>query len=131
MIPSFLPMKPPNMRSFPLLPLLLIFSLFFTTTLAIQKSLAGVIDWHTKLLGIPRMDLPPTFHNVSFGAAGEKEVVVSVTNQGVLGMLDAEDGSISECTHCGMTIGSLTGSSTISISYKQSGVLLFPPQPSF
>ncbi|KAJ9104572.1 hypothetical protein QFC21_002070 [Naganishia friedmannii] len=66
--------------------------------LAIQKSLAGVVDWHTQLIGIPRHDLAPGFHRVPAvvnGSVGtEQDVVVVLTDHNVLAVLDPADGGI-------------------------------------
>lgn len=57
---------------------------------AITKSLAGVIDWHKPLIGIPRPDIPPAFHRIS----NNQETILTVTDSNVFASLNIGDGSI-------------------------------------
>ena len=57
---------------------------------AVQKSLAGKIDWHKSLIGVPRQDLTPAFISLLEG----KDGLVLVTERNVLAVLDAEDGQV-------------------------------------
>lgn len=57
---------------------------------AVQKSLAGKIDWHKSLIGVPRQDFEPAFVKVS----GDKDGVVFVTERNVLAVLDAKNGEV-------------------------------------
>lgn len=64
---------------------------------AVQRSLAGKIDWHKSLIGIPRQEFPPTFtksitHTDS--SKEEKDVLVTITEKNVLAALKAEDGEV-------------------------------------
>lgn len=65
---------------------------------AIQKSLAGVVDWHKALIGVPREDLAPSFQRIPAlnGSDATQDVVVTVTDHNVLAVLDPTDGNISE-----------------------------------
>jgi hypothetical protein len=65
---------------------------------AIQKSLAGVVDWHKALIGVPRLDLEPSFQRIPAlnGSDVLQDVVVTVTDHNVLAVLDPADGNISE-----------------------------------
>ena len=67
-----------------------------TPAFAVQRSLAGVIDWHKPLIGIARPDLEPV---MSKGPSGGSEVWVA-TRSNVLAVLDGETGNISELRRC-------------------------------
>lgn len=58
---------------------------------AVQQSLAGVIDWHKPLIGIPRQDLTPLVWK-----EGGKEKWVVGTRSNVLAVLDGREGEIGE-----------------------------------
>lgn len=66
---------------------------------AIQKSLAGVVDWHKALIGVPRLDLEPSFQRIPAlnGLDAVQDVVVTVTDHNILAVLDPADGNIGEC----------------------------------
>ncbi|KAF7289031.1 hypothetical protein HMN09_01351100 [Mycena chlorophos] len=55
--------------------------------LAIQEADVGVIDWHTKLVGVPLA--PPIIHHSSNGS-----VIIVPTTSNVLAALNAADGSV-------------------------------------
>jgi hypothetical protein len=64
---------------------------------AVQRSLAGKIDWHKSLIGIPRQEFPPTFtksitHTGS--SKEEKDVLIAITEKNVLAVLEAKDGEV-------------------------------------
>lgn len=65
---------------------------------AIQKSLAGVVDWHKALIGVPRADLSPSFQRIPAlnGTGVDQDVLVTVTDHNVLAVLNPVDGDICE-----------------------------------
>jgi hypothetical protein len=69
---------------------------------AIQKSLAGVVDWHTALIGVPRADLSPSFQRIPAlnGSGVDQDVLVTVTDHNVLAVLNPADGNISKFGFC-------------------------------
>lgn len=81
----------------PLFAIIIWLSQFAFQALAIQKSLAGVVDWHKRLIGIPRGDLAPSFHRIPAinGSNVDQDVIVTVTDHNVLAVLDPVDGNIS------------------------------------
>lgn len=83
---------------FPLFAIIIWLSQFAFQALAIQKSLAGVVDWHKRLIGIPREDLAPSFHRIPAinGSNVDQDVIVAVTDHNVLAVLDPADGNISK-----------------------------------
>lgn len=58
--------------------------------LAIQADLAGVVDWHKPLIGLPVLE--PTPPSLVDTAAGRR--VVGITKSNVLAVLNAETGDI-------------------------------------
>lgn len=71
---------------------LLGFLTFLSTALAIQANLAGIVDWHKPLIGLPVLDpTPPTLVESSAGRR-----VVSITKSNVLAVMNAEDGGVGE-----------------------------------
>ena len=66
---------------------------------AIQQSLAGVVDWHKALIGVPRLDLQPSFQRIPAlnGSDATQDVIVTATDLNVLAILDPADGTISKC----------------------------------
>lgn len=67
---------------------------------AIQKSLAGVVDWHKALIGVPRLDLEPSFQRIPAlnGSDATQDVIVTATDHNILAVLDPADGSIGKCS---------------------------------
>ncbi|GHJ84629.1 hypothetical protein NliqN6_1031 [Naganishia liquefaciens] len=63
---------------------------------AIQQSLAGVVDWHKALIGVPRLDLQPSFQRIPAlnGSDATQDVIVTATDLNVLAILDPADGTI-------------------------------------
>lgn len=82
---------------FPIFAIVIWLSQLYQAT-AIQKSLAGVVDWHTALIGVPRADLSPSFQRIPAinGSGVDQDVLVIVTDHNVLALLNPVDGSISE-----------------------------------
>jgi hypothetical protein len=70
--------------------LLLSCLLLLTYVHAVQRSLAGKIDWHKSLIGVPRHDLETGFVKLPQGRDG----VVMVTERNVLAVLGAKDGEV-------------------------------------
>jgi len=71
-----------------LLRCLLSLSIFTLTARAIHESEVGIVDWHTKLVGVPLYTSPltkPVFHD---------DIVLTATSNNVLAALRASDGSI-------------------------------------
>ncbi|KAL4079874.1 hypothetical protein V8B97DRAFT_656854 [Scleroderma yunnanense] len=67
---------------------LLAASVLHTTTWALHESDVGVVDWHTKLVGVPLVDsqhTAPVFH---------EDLILTATSSHVLAALNATDGSI-------------------------------------
>ncbi|KAF9219877.1 DUF1620-domain-containing protein [Gyrodon lividus] len=67
---------------------LLSFSLFTLCARALHESEVGIIDWHTKLIGVPLYNsqlTAPVFHN---------DLVLTATSNNVFAALNATDGSI-------------------------------------
>jgi hypothetical protein len=71
---------------------LLGFLTFLSTALAIQANLAGIVDWHKPLIGLPVLD--PTPPSLVESPAGRR--IVSITKSNVLAVLDAENGDVGE-----------------------------------
>ncbi|KAG7447298.1 DUF1620-domain-containing protein [Guyanagaster necrorhizus] len=74
---------------------LLIVASWLGTTLGIQESDAGIIDWHKLLVGVPLVDstsAAPIFHRV--GGKNTKSVILTATKQNVLAALNPVDGSV-------------------------------------
>lgn len=67
---------------------------------AIQKSLAGVVDWHKALIGVPRLDLEPSFQRIPAlnGSDATQDVIVTATDHNILAVLDPADGNIGKCS---------------------------------
>lgn len=82
---------------FPIFAIVLWLSQLYQAT-AIQKSLAGIVDWHTALIGVPRADLSPSFQRIPAvnGSGLDQDVLVTVTDHNVLAMLSPTDGNISK-----------------------------------
>ena len=82
---------------FPIFAIVLWLSQLYQAT-AIQKSLAGVVDWHTALIGVPRADLSPSFQRIPAvnGSGLDQDVLVTVTDHNVLAMLSPVDGNIGQ-----------------------------------
>jgi hypothetical protein len=73
-----------------LLLLLAIFAICLVApAIAVQRSLAGVIDWHKPLIGVPRPDMQPVLVDTPNGSA-----VYVATQSNVLALLDGESGNI-------------------------------------
>ncbi|KAJ9115119.1 hypothetical protein QFC22_005449 [Naganishia vaughanmartiniae] len=81
---------------FPVFTIILWITQFTNQATAIQKSLAGVVDWHKPLIGIPREDLAPSFHRIPAinGSNVDQDVIITVTDHNVLAVLDLVDGNI-------------------------------------
>ncbi|KAJ9103363.1 hypothetical protein QFC19_004462 [Naganishia cerealis] len=81
---------------FPLFAIILWLSQLAFQAFAIQKSLAGVVDWHKRLIGVPREDLAPSFHRIPAinGTKTDQDVIVTVTDHNLLAVLDPVDGNI-------------------------------------
>lgn len=79
--------------SFALLGLALLLQLILPC-LAIQKSLAGKVDWHKPMIGIARKDVPINYGSIDAPGGGKKDVAVVVTEKNVIAALDVEDGGI-------------------------------------
>lgn len=65
--------------------------LTFQPAFALTRSLAGVIDWHKPLIGVPRYDHAPKFHELLQGGT---EHILTVTERNVVASLEPTDGSI-------------------------------------
>lgn len=58
--------------------------------LAIQANLAGIVDWHKPLIGVPLLDpTPPSLLETSSGRR-----IISITKSNVVAVLNATDGEI-------------------------------------
>lgn len=56
----------------------------FSSVLALQAELAGVVDWHTELIGEPLVDpSPPSFVNL----ADDPQAVVAITERNILAVV--------------------------------------------
>jgi hypothetical protein len=77
---------------------LLLLSQLALGALAVQSNLAGVIDWHKALVGIPLSDTgrttSPTFHNFKLANGTDRSSIVLLTESNVVASLSGEDGSI-------------------------------------
>jgi hypothetical protein len=71
---------------------LLGFLTFLSTALAIQANLAGIVDWHKPLIGLPVLD--PTPPSLVESSAGRR--VVAITKSNVIAVLNADDGVVGE-----------------------------------
>jgi len=73
----------------------LVASVLHTTTWALHESDVGIIDWHTKLVGVPLVgshNTAPVFHG---------DFILTATASNVLAALNTTDGSIGMCHfHC-------------------------------
>lgn len=69
-------------------------STFALVARAIHESEVGIVDWHTKLVGVPLYTSPltkPVFHN---------DTVLTATSNNVLAALNVTDGSIGPAWFC-------------------------------
>ncbi|KAK4687456.1 ER membrane protein complex subunit 1, partial [Tremellales sp. Uapishka_1] len=72
------------------LTVLLLLAFCLSPVLALQANLAGVVDWHKPLVGIPILaPTPPRWVET-----GGQERIVGITEKNVLAVLDAETGDI-------------------------------------
>ena len=72
----------------------LVASVLYTPTWALHESDVGVVDWHTKLVGVPLVgsqNTAPVFHG---------DLILTATSSNVLAALNATDGSIGTFPLC-------------------------------
>jgi hypothetical protein len=66
-----------------------------TQVLALQANLAGVVDWHKSLIGVPLLEpSPPSFVDSPIGKR-----IVAITQSNVLACLNAASGDIGMLAH--------------------------------
>lgn len=105
---------------FPIFAIVLWLSQLYQAT-AIQKSLAGVVDWHTPLIGVPRADLSPSFQRIPAvnGSGVDQDVLVTVTDHNVLAMLSSVDGNISKSQVSVISLSATEGLRPFLIVWRQ------------
>jgi hypothetical protein len=83
----------PSRGSLRLIPTLAFLSLIFllvAPALALQANLAGIVDWHKPLIGVPLLEpTPPSIIDTASGRG-----VVSITRKNVLAVLDLQNGDV-------------------------------------
>lgn len=71
---------------------------------AIQANLAGIVDWHKPLIGLPILDPTPP----SLVESAQGRLIVSITKSNVFAVLNATDGEISRCSYSMQAVTLLT-----------------------
>jgi hypothetical protein len=79
-----------GLRLAPTFTFLSLIFLLVAPALALQANLAGIVDWHQPLIGVPLLEpTPPSIIGTAFGRS-----VVSITRKNVLAVLDLAGGDL-------------------------------------